>query len=152
MRKQIYFMCCLFMVMFFVLDITTPLSMADGALYISIIFLSVWAANKRFTITLAYFSTVLTMVGFLFPHHTFRSPSELVTDRVLSIVLIWLITFSTMRRIEVNEQNFVKNETLIKLEKELAFLRALHNICPECLSRLHRQACEKTALPIEDLK
>jgi len=152
MNKQIYFMCCLFMVMFFVLDITTPLSMADGALYMTIIFLSVWAANKRFTITLAYVSTILTMIGYLFPHHTFRTPTELITDRILAVVLIWLITFSTMRRVEVNEQNFVKSETLIRLEKELVFLRALHNLCPECLSRLHKQFCEKTVLPLEDLK
>ena len=104
MKTNLYFVCGLFAVLFFVLDITTTLSMADGALYIVVVFLSTWVSKRPFTFALGYLCSILTMIGYLFPHNTFRSSTAVLTDRSLCVVLIWICVFMVSKRIEIEEE------------------------------------------------
>lgn len=69
----------------FIVDVYTPLGVADGIIYLAIILLTIWVDNNRYTHIAALIAILLTILGyFLSPQPSMNSNSP-VANRLLSI-------------------------------------------------------------------
>ena len=138
MKLVFYAACALFSFLFMFLDSTTLFGAENGALYVALVFLTLWVPKKAPTIQVAVVCSILVMLGFLFdpsreitrlqvvPGFTFvPTPAAndliLVGQRVLSLALIWISTYLIIQKKKVdiriiNEMIF--NRKLLKAMKE----------------------------------
>ena len=116
------------------LDISIPLGVADGVLYISLVLISLFTKNKKFIYIGAITGTLFTIIGF------FMSPPggelwQVLTNRSLTILTIWTIAIlcilqygnsEKMRAIRdelelsVDQRTSELNKSNTELEKESA--------------------------------
>lgn len=101
----------------FIVDLLTPLGIADGICYVGVMLLSMWTNDKRFTTMAAIAGIVLIIAGyFLSPPTPIVSVSYIaVTNRLLSIivVIICALVITKYKKIE---------QTSIEQQKELQLL------------------------------
>ncbi len=76
----------------FVIDINTPLGIADAVSYVALVLLTLWSSRKSHTIMAASVATVLTMLGMLMSP-TGEGISIFVTNRILALIGIWTAAF-----------------------------------------------------------
>lgn len=74
----------------FLIDLITPLGIADGILYTGVILLTMWTNEKRFTVIAAILGVVLIIGGFfLSPDAPPNTENYIaVTNRILSIIVV----------------------------------------------------------------
>ena len=101
----------------FIIDLLTPLGIADGICYIGVMLLSMWTDDKRFTAMAAIAGVVLIIAGyFLSPPPPLLSVSYIaITNRLLSIivVIICALVITKYKKIE---------QTSIEQQRELQLL------------------------------
>ncbi len=107
----------------FILDLHTPLGVADGILYLLPIFLTIWIPQrKNFEVRLAVFCTALIVLG------AFFSPSGEAfaiwgSNRAISIVGIWASTAFLVQRKRVEaELQESRGELEFRVEERTAAL------------------------------
>jgi two-component system, LuxR family, sensor kinase FixL len=80
----------------FVIDLFTPLGIADGVLYTIVIMLSIWIGGERTTLFAAVATSLLTLLGM-----SFSPPGEdleiYITNRVFALISIWASTYVIIR-------------------------------------------------------
>lgn len=64
--SQTVLLCLLFVGLLFLLDLYTPLGIADGVLYAFVVILSFWLPSSRATVLVAGSCTGLIMLGVFF--------------------------------------------------------------------------------------
>lgn len=61
---NLYFFCGLLMVIILIADLSIPLGVAGGVLYIVVVLLSLWVPNERFTFLVSIICSMFTIAGF----------------------------------------------------------------------------------------
>ena len=90
MRSSIWLALCIFLTEFnLLIDVSTPLRIADGILYAGVILLAARFLSRPYIFFFAIICTVLTLLGFFF------SPSDVelwraFTNRLAGIFSIWV--------------------------------------------------------------
>ncbi len=117
--------------MIFLVDLYIPLGVAAGVPYISVVLVSLWIPNKKFTLQVAVLSSVLTIFGFLY------SPVggemwKVLFNRALALFAIWVTTILTLQRKEIEKKQIkiIQEKNLILEETKV--LRGLLPICASC--------------------
>ncbi len=77
--------------MIFVVDVQTPLGVADGMLYVVLVLLGLMAKNRSLIIYAAILGSVLSMAGYLVSPPGGET-SSVLANRLLSIFIIWMTT------------------------------------------------------------
>lgn len=129
--KNIYLACLLLFCVFFIFDLLTPLGVAAGVPYISVVLVSLWSSRKGFTIFVAFVSSILTIAGI------YLSPPggemwKVLTNRALALFAIWVTAFLTLQR-KISDENCqasLRREHQILEDTKL--LRGLLPICASC--------------------
>lgn len=113
----------------FVLDVLTPLGVAVGVLYTTLVVLAIWSPHRRFIFLVAMGASVLTLLDI------FLSPGEshwmALSNRVLSLFTIWIaavLLFLLKRDQEKREQ------LILELQDSLAHIKTLRGLLPVCVS------------------
>ncbi|HZC81440.1 MAG TPA: hypothetical protein VE222_06925 [Nitrospiraceae bacterium] len=114
----------------FVLDIFQPLGVAVGILYTSLVLITLWFANRLFTLSVATASSLLVVLGFsVKAPHPF--PAILIENRVLTLIMIWvaaIFIFLHKRALEERERLFQE------LQDALGKIKTLRGLLPICSS------------------
>lgn len=137
----------------FVIDLLTPLGLADAVLYVGLVLFSLWSPQRRFTLIVAGGSTVLTVLGF------FVSPPGgvlwiSIANRILIVFMIWMTAILVLRYKQKQDEIKVLRELLpicssckrirdvqgywkdlvlyIEQHSEMQFT---HGICSDCLAK-----------------
>jgi hypothetical protein len=101
----------------FVIDLLTPLGVADAVLYVGLVLFSLWSPQRRFTLIVAGGSTALTVLGY------FVSPPGgvlwmSIANRILIVFMIWMTAILVLR--------------YKQKQAEIKVLRELLPICASC--------------------
>lgn len=103
----------------FILDLLTPLGIADGICYTGIILLSMWTNDKKFTVIAAGLGVILIISGYFFsPDAPLTTEAYIaVTNRLLTILVVILsaVVIIKYKKIE---------QVAIEQQKELLLLTA----------------------------
>lgn len=122
----------------FLIDLQTPLGIADGICYTVVILLSLWTNHKRFTMIAAIISIILIILGY------FLSPSGFpisvanyaIANRLLSIFFVFICTVMIIKYKKI-EQTALKQR--IELDQLAIELKATN-------SHLEENVKERTAI------
>ncbi len=119
------FLACLI----FAIDILTPVGVAVGVLYTTLVLLSMWSPHRRFILLVAAVVSVLAEVGYLL------SPGDsnwmTVSNRVLSLFTIWAVAVLAF----LHKRDQQERERLIlDLQDSLAHIKTLRGLLPICVS------------------
>ncbi|MDH5472828.1 MAG: ATP-binding protein [Gammaproteobacteria bacterium] len=93
--KLLVVVCCLLCILFFTVDIITPLGVAAGVPYIIVIMISLYIPNNKVTIFFALVTSMLTVIG-LFASPIGGEEWKVFTNRLLALLAIWITTFTTL--------------------------------------------------------
>lgn len=117
------------MIVFFV-DHLTRGEISWASFYVIIVFLSHWEQTEEFTVTVATFCSLLTILGAFFSASA--GPPELaVSNRFIALFLIWLTTVLVVQRKKLtNQRDFMLKEK----EEALARIKVLSGLLPICSS------------------
>jgi|TARA_Y100000294_G_scaffold117003_2_gene108588 signal transduction histidine kinase len=90
-----------------VIDLSLPLGVAGGVLYVALVLIGWWLPNKRYTIALAFVGSALTLVGYAF------SPTGgiawmIAVNRFLALFAIWVTALLLMEISDSAEARMAK--------------------------------------------
>ena len=122
--------CMLLSAVILTIDILTPLGVADAVLYVSVVLLTFWSPEKRFTIIVSIAVSLLTVIGF------FLSPPggemwKVLFNRGLSLFIIWITAVLVLQNKIVAEK---REQAVLERGKVLSELRVLRGLLPICAS------------------
>jgi hypothetical protein len=113
----------------FALDLLTPLGVAVGVLYTTLVLLAIWAPHRRFIFLVAVGVSGLTVLDI------FLSPEGanwmVISNRVLSLFTIWIaavLSFLLKRDQEERER------LILDLQGSLDHIKTLRGLLPICVS------------------
>lgn len=92
----------------FLLDLWCPEGLAEPSLYVIVVLIFLWSPLWRHAVTVAAGCSLLAVLGFVLPH--FASPVDdvsigvAITDRVFSLLVVWLTTILGRRMNGLSEQ------------------------------------------------
>jgi len=96
----------------FILDLLTPLGIADGICYTGIILLSIWTNDKKFTVIAAVLGVLLIISGYFFsPDAPLTTEAYIaVTNRLLTILVVILsavviIKYKKIEQVAIEQQS-----------------------------------------------
>src|SRR3989304_7746848 len=116
--KQVIIASILLSAGIFIMDLMTPLGVADAIAYVAVILLSLWLPHRRHTYITGIIVSVLTILGF------FLSPSGqrltfVIANRMLSLFGIWAgVIFVSKYKYSLDVIN--KTKESLRREKETA--------------------------------
>lgn len=118
----------LFLVIF-ILDLLTPLGIADGIGYIAIVLLSILTNGTRVTILACLISVMLIIAGYFF------SPKEpdssefyfAITNRLLSIFVVIISSVVIIKNKKLKQNVLTKTDKLVTANKELESFNFIAN-------------------------
>jgi len=114
----------------FVLDYFYPLGVAIGALYTPLILITLWSADRRFTLIVTVGTSILTVMGLFYPLYG-AADWLAMTNRVLSLITIWVAAILVLLHKRAEEER----EVLVRqLQDALANIKTLHGLLPICSS------------------
>ena len=114
----------------FVLDYFYPLGVAIGALYTPLVLITLWSADRRFTLIVAVGASIPTVVGLFYPLYG-AADWLAVTNRVLSLITIWVAAILVVLHKRAEEERDV---LVRQLQDALANIKTLHGLLPICSS------------------
>jgi len=113
----------------FVLDLLTPLGVAVGVLYTTLVLLAMWAPYRRFILLVASVVSVLTVLD------VFLSPGEAhwmaLSNRVLSLFAIWITAILLFLLKRDHEE---RERLVLELQDSLTHIKTLRGLLPVCVS------------------
>ncbi len=130
-QKLIYLFCLLLFALIFIIDLYTPLGVADGVSYISVVLISLWSTRKNFTLMVALLSSILTIAGY------YVSPPggelwKVLMNRGLALFAIWVTAFITLQRKAMDEKRIEALGREQQILEDTKVLRGLLPICASC--------------------
>ena len=113
----------------FAVDILTPVGVAIGVLYSTLVLLAMRSPYRRFILLVAAAVSVLAEVGFLL------SPGEpnwmAASNRVLSLFTIWVAAILSFLHKRDQEE---RERLIFKLQDSLEHIKTLRGLLPVCVS------------------
>ena len=102
----------------FVFDLYTPLGVADGVLYLTVVWFSYQLSSKRIIFTTAILCSALTIIGALFspPGIVFESWLIVFFNRLISLVAVWS---STLCCVWLLKSHLEQEQLKISLESQI---------------------------------
>jgi len=158
----------------FVLDLLTPLGVADPVLYVALVLFSLWSPQQRFTLAVATASTALTGLGFFFSPAGGGILWMSIANRLLTVFVIWATAIlvlqfkhkqeeirllrrllpicASCKKIRDDKGNWNDLELYMEDHSEVQFS---HAMCPECLIKWYPELkaelfTDRSELPQED--
>lgn len=116
--------CCIF-----ALDLLTPLGVAIGVLYTTLVLLAIWSPHRRFIFLVAAGVSGLTVLDFFLSHD--EANWMAISNRVLSLFTIWVtavLSFLYKRDQEERER------LILELRDSLDHIKTLQGLLPICVS------------------
>ncbi|CAN5298832.1 hypothetical protein BH09BAC5_BH09BAC5_00380 [soil metagenome] len=95
-NQAILIACVVLATGIFIIDLYTPLGIADGVSYVSLVVLTLWTSRSSHTFIAAIVGTMLTIAGMLFSP-VGEGASIFITNRVLAVIGIWAAAFVILR-------------------------------------------------------
>lgn len=120
-NTKVIVLCLIASSTIFFIDLSIPLGVAGGVPYIIVVLISLWSSSKKFTYTVAFIVSTLTVIGFYF------SPPggelwKVIFNRSIALFAIWTtVILSIQRKIILEEK-----------EKALDEVKTLKGIIPIC--------------------
>ena len=141
---QIVLLCMVLAIGIFIVDIASlPLGVAAGVAYVAVVLISLWLSKWSFSLLVAGFVSVLTIIGFVYSEPA-GVPWMVITNRALALLVIWLtaiiggwLVFSKRRK---------SASGLVRAEKEAARARNSKFRFLESTSNEMRQHLQTMAL------
>jgi len=101
----------------FIIDLLTPLGIADGICYTSVILLSMWTNDKRFTVIATVSSVILIIAGYYFsppapPNTEFFIA---ITNRLLSVLVVIVCALVIIKYKRIEKLTIEQQEELQQL-------------------------------------
>lgn len=129
-HSRIHFACGVFLVIILLIDLTLPLGIAVGVLYIVVVLVSLWSPHRKFTLIIAVVCSVLTICAF------FCKPAIVemwkgVFNRGLSLFAIWATAALGLQRKLIEEK---REKALFEREAALNDVKILRGFLPICAS------------------
>lgn len=124
------FTCGILLVVFLLLDLSTPLGVAMGVLYIVVVLLSLWSSRKRLTIIVAIVSSVFTIAA-LFLKPQVNDMWKVFFNRGIALFAIWATATLGLQRKIIQEK---RESALAERENALKDVRILRGFLPICAS------------------
>ncbi|MDD5708628.1 MAG: hypothetical protein PHR35_22150 [Kiritimatiellae bacterium] len=122
--------CTLLALVILGFDLLIPLGVADSIPYIAVVLLSLRHEQRRFTVMMAVFCSVLTILGFFF-----SPPSgemwKVLTNRALALFAIWVTAVLTLQRKALEEK---RDQAIREREEAMAQVKILQGFLPICAS------------------
>lgn len=107
----------------FVLDIYTPLGIADGMLYVAVVMLTLWYNNKNGTLAVILWVIGLIFLGYFFsppaPETIFSQQVASLCNRVLSIISVIVTSFLVIKYKKHEDVIFNQQIKLVGLTNDL---------------------------------
>ena len=113
----------------FVIDLLTPLGVAVGVLYTTLVVLAIWSPHRRFIFLVAAGVSILTVLDFLLSHGD--TNWMVLSNRLLSLFTIWVaavLSFLLKRDQEERER------LILELQDSLGHIKTLRGLLPICAS------------------
>ena len=114
----------------FVLDLSTPRGVAEEALYVVPVLVTMWTPRRQFIVITAIASTSLCVLGFVY-----SPPGGILwmalANRMFSIIAIWGTAFLALL-LKREAQN--KERLALHLQEALAHVKTLRGLLPICAS------------------
>lgn len=149
----------------FVLDLLTPLGLADTVLYVGLVLFSLWSPQRGFTLIVAGGSTVLTVLGFFL-----SSPGGVfwmsITNRILVVFMIWMTAILVLRYKQKQAEVKVLRELLpicasckrirdiqgywkdlVQYIEQHSEMQFTHGICSDCLAKWYPELNPEHSTP-----
>ena len=113
----------------FAIDLLTPVGVAVGVLYTTLVLLAMWSPNRRFILLVAAVVSVLAETGFLL------SPGDpdwmAVSNRMLSLFTIWTVAVLSFLHKRDQEE---REQLILELQDSLDHIKTLRGLLPVCVS------------------
>jgi len=113
----------------FAIDLLTPVGVAIGVLYTTLVLLSMWSPHRWFILLIAAVVSVLAEVGF------FLSPGDpnwmAVSNRLLSLFTIWVAAILSYLHKRDQEE---RERLILELQDSLDHIKTLRGLLPVCVS------------------
>lgn len=132
-NSSIYLLCIVISCSIFTLDLSMPLGIAGGVPYITSVLVSLRISDSRFTIWLAVFCSLLTIIGYFF------SPSggelwKVLFNRALALFAIWVTTILALQQKQLEEKRLIAIREKEAALNDVKVLKGLLPICASCKS------------------
>ena len=124
------FYCALLMAMILLLDLSIPLGVAVGVLYIVPVFLSLWSSRQRVTVIVAVAASVFT-IGAYFYKPSVAEMWKVLLNRSFSLIVIWITAILGLQRRKILIE---REQALRDREKAIEKLKILSGLLPICSS------------------
>lgn len=145
---SVYLTCSIIALIILLVDFVTPLGVANGVLYITVVLLSLKSPEKRFTLVVASICTLLVGIGYVGSPPSEIPMYQVFANRAMAILVIWVTAILTLiQRKKVHElhQERLKNIQSIreaemreeKLKVLKATMRTVQDITGNFLNNLH---------------
>ena len=127
---KLYLACGLLAGAILLIDLAIPLGVAGGVPYVAVVLLSLWSTRKRFTVTVAVVTSILTVAGFFF------SPSggemwQVLFNRGLALFAIWVTASLTLLRKVAQAK---REQAVRQRQRALDDVKVLRGFLPICAS------------------
>ena len=113
----------------FVFDVLTPVGVAVGVLYTTLVLLAMWSPHRWFILLVAAVVSVLAEVGFL------MSPGDsnwmAASNRMLSLFTIWVTAALAFLHKRDQEE---RERLILELQDSLDHIKTLRGLLPVCVS------------------
>jgi hypothetical protein len=128
---RVYFFCGVFTIISFLVDLTMPLGVAVGILYIVPVLLSMWAPDRLSTFVLAAVASLLIVAGYLWSP---PGPSvwQSVINRALSLLAVWVTAVLIVQRRILEQRREKAVQARARALDEVKVLRGFLPICSNC--------------------
>ncbi len=126
--KMYFVPSVIMMVLIFILDITVPLGIAIGALYLLPIFLMFFSRQTKFLYVFSIVSLLLICVGYFISPPGTDPQFHIIANRVISIILVVACSYLFLKYIRIDYQRLLNEKRYQKLYE--------NSIAPMITSRL----------------
>ena len=123
-NPQVYSFSLILAAIILLIDLSLPLGVAGGVLYIAVILISLWSSRNRFSLYLAAGCSILVAIGFLYspPGGEFW---KVMVNRGLALFAIWVTAILLMVWKETRKNNLELKLTR-EVEKEKIYVATIH--------------------------
>lgn len=127
---SLYLICGSLMIMILWLDLTIPLGVAVSVSYVSVVLVSLWSPQKKFTILIAAVCSILAVAVF-FCKPAIAEMWKVILNRGLALFAIWVTVYLGLQRKVIEEK---RAKALQEQEQALEDVRVLRGLLPICAS------------------
>ncbi|MBI4389257.1 MAG: PAS domain S-box protein [Nitrospinae bacterium] len=143
---MLIFLGALLFLAVFLLDLSSPLGIADGMLYIAPVAVSLWIPGKRYLFVSAGAATGLVVLGY------FLSPPGgefwvVCVNRAMSVAAVWTMAMTCLLQ-KRTQQVLVRKSVFVNLLQDVAIAANEARILPEAIQIGLDKVCGATGWPV----